>query len=371
MKMTEILSDIFSMTGLQALTLGHIIMLSIGFIFIYLAISKDFEPLILLPLGFGVILTNLPLGDLLTHGLFKYLYIPVETEIFPLLVFIGVGALTDFGPLIAFPFSMLCGAGAQLGIFVVMVMSVALGFSLPEAAAIGSTGGADGPIAVFAAIRLAPNLIGPIAASAYSYMALIPLIQPPIMRLMTTKKERAVVMEQLRPVSKREKIIFPIIITVVVGLIVPAAITLIGCLAIGNLLRESGVTDRLAQSAGNELINIITILLSLTVGVTMQAENFLVIETALIMFLSFLAFVFGTIGGLLVGKILYLVTGGKINPLIGSAGVSAIPMAARVSQIEGQKANPKNFLLMHAMGANVSGVIGTSVAIGILIALLG
>jgi sodium ion-translocating decarboxylase beta subunit len=370
MQMAEMLSNIITMTGLQALTLGHVIMLIVGCIFIYLAIAKNFEPLILLSLGFGVILTNLPLGDLLEHGIFKYLYFPVETEIFPLLVFIGVGALTDFGPLIAFPFSMLCGAAAQLGIFVVMITAVGLGFTLPEAASIGSIGGADGPIAVFAAMRMAPHLLGPIAAAAYSYMALVPLIQPPIMRLLTTKKEREVVMEQLRPVSKKEKILFPIILTIIVGLVVPASIPLIGCLAIGNLLRESGVTERLAQTAGNELINIVTILLSLTIGVTMQAETFLVLETIKIIFLGLIAFAFGTAGGVLMGKILYIVTGGKVNPLIGSAGVSAVPMAARVSQIEGQKANPKNFLLMHAMGANVSGVIGTTVAVGILIALL-
>ena len=369
MNIIEMLKDVYAVTGIQALTLGHVIMLIVGAVFVYLAIAKKFEPLILLPLGFGVILTNLPLGDLLGHGIFKYLYFPVETEIFPLLIFIGVGALTDFRPLIAFPFSMLCGAAAQAGIFIIMIFAVAIGFTPAEGAAIGSTGGADGPIAVFAAIRMAPHLIGPIAAAAYSYMALVPLIQPPIMRLLTTKKERATVMEQLRPVSNKEAILFPIVLTVVVGLIIPVAIPLVGCLAIGNLLRESGVTDRLAQTAGNELINIVTILLSLVVGITMQAENFLILETIQIMVLSLLAFVFGTIGGVLMGKILYLLTGGKVNPLIGSAGVSAIPMAARVSQIEGKKANPNNFLLMHAMGANVAGVVGTTVAIGILIAL--
>lgn len=370
MQLAEMLSKITTMTGFQALTLGHVIMLIIGCVFLYLSIAKKFEPLILLPLGFGVVLTNLPLGQLLEHGIFKYLLFPVETEMFPLLVFIGVGALTDFGPLIAFPFSMLCGAAAQLGIFVVMILAVALGFTLPEAASIGSIGGADGPIAVFATMRMAPHLIGPVAAAAYSYMALVPLIQPPIMRLMTTKKEREVVMEQLRPVSQREKILFPIVLTIIVGLIVPASITLIGCLAIGNLLRESGVTERLSKTAGNELINIVTTLLSLTIGVTMRAENFLVMETIKIIFLGLIAFGFGTFGGVLMGKILYLVTGGKVNPLIGSAGVSAVPMAARVSQIEGQRANPRNFLLMHAMGANVSGVIGTTVAVGILIAML-
>ncbi len=370
MSLQEMLTSLYSMTGIQALTIGHVVMLIIGITFIYLAIAKGFEPLILLPLGFGVILTNLPLGNLLGHGIFKYLYFPVETEIFPLLIFVGIGALTDFGPLIAFPFSMLCGAAAQAGIFIVLVMAVALGFSPPEGAAIGSVGGADGPIAIFAAIRMAPHLMGPIAAAAYSYMALVPLIQPPIMRLLTTKKERATTMEQLRPVSKKEKIIFPIMLTIIVGLVVPVAIPLIGCLAIGNLLRESGVTDRLSETAGNEMTNIVTILLSLVVGVTMQAENFLLLSTLQIMVLSLLAFAFGTAGGVIMGKILYLFTGGKVNPLIGSAGVSAVPMAARVSQLEGKKANPDNYLLMHAMGANVSGVIGTTIAVGILIALI-
>ncbi|MEW6622026.1 MAG: sodium ion-translocating decarboxylase subunit beta [Bacillota bacterium] len=369
MNLIDMLTNVSSMSGIQALTVGHVIMLLIGSLFIYLAIAKKFEPLILLPLGFGAILANLPLGDLLGHGLFHYLYFPVEHELFPLLIFIGVGALTDFGPLIAFPFSMLCGAAAQAGIFIVMIMGVALGFTLPEAASIGSTGGADGPIAVFATMRMAPHLIGPVAAAAYSYMALVPLIQPPIMRLLTTRKERETVMEQLRPVSRKEKILFPIVLTIIVGLVVPTAIPLIGCLAIGNLLRESGVTERLAKTAGNELINIVTILLSLTIGVTMAAENFLVVETLKIMVLSLLAFAFGTAAGVIMGKILYVLTKGKVNPLIGSAGVSAIPMAARVSQIEGQRANPNNFLLMHAMGANVAGVIGTTVAIGILIAL--
>lgn len=369
MDVIDRLFDVYSVTGIQALTIGHVVMLMVGSLFIYLSIVKKYEPLILLPLGFGVILTNLPLGDLLGHGLFEQLYIPLETEVFPLLIFVGVGALTDFGPLIAYPFSMLCGAAAQLGIIVVMVLSVVIGFTLTEGAAIGSTGGADGPIAVWAAIRLAPHLLGPIAAAAYSYMALVPLIQPPIMRALTTQKERETVMEQLRPVSNREKIIFPIALTVLVGLIIPAAIPLVGALAVGNLLRVSGVTDRLAAAAGNEMINIITILLTLTVGVTMQAETFLVVATIQIMVLSLLAFAIGTVGGVVMGKILYWATGGKVNPLIGSAGVSAIPMAARVSQNEGRKANPQNFLLMHAMGANVAGVIGTTVAVGLLIAL--
>ncbi len=371
MTVTELLTNVYDMTGIQALTLDHVIMLVVGAVLIYMAIVKKFEPLILLPLGFGVILTNLPLGNLLDHGLFKMLYIPVETEVFPLLIFIGVGALTDFGPVIAYPYSMLCGAAAQAGVFIIMVLSVVIGFSPAEGAAIGSTGGADGPIAVFAAIRMAPHLIGPIAAAAYSYMALVPLIQPPIMRLLTSQKERATEMAQLREVSRTERILFPILLTIIVGLIVPASIPLIGSLAIGNILRESGVTKRLANAAGNEMINIITILLSLTIGVTMRAETFLVLSTIQIMVLSLFAFVFGTAAGVIFGKILFLLTRGKVNPLIGSAGVSAIPMAARVSQIEGRRANPNNFLLMHAMGANVAGVIGTTVAVGLLIALTG
>ena len=370
MDVIDRLLSVYAVTGIQALTIGHVVMLMVGSVFIYLAITKKYEPLILLPLGFGVIMTNLPLGDLLGHGLFEQLYIPLETEVFPLLIFVGVGALTDFGPLIAYPYSMLCGAAAQAGIFIVMVISVALGFTLAEGAAIGSTGGADGPIAVWAAIRLAPHLLGPIAAAAYSYMALVPLIQPPIMRALTTQKERATIMEQLRPVSKREKIIFPIALTVLVGVIIPEAIPLVGALAVGNLLRESGVTDRLASTAGNEMINIITILLTLTVGVTMQAETFLVVATIQIMVVSLLAFALGTATGVIMGKILYFLTGGKVNPLIGSAGVSAIPMAARVSQNEGRRANDQSYLLMHAMGANVAGVIGTTVSIGILIALV-
>lgn len=372
MNFGEMLGELINITGFQAMTAGHILMLLVGFLLIYLAIVKKFEPLVLLPLAFGTVLANLPMGNLLEEGgLFYYLYFPVQHEIFPLLIFVGVGALTDFGPLIANPIIMLCGAAAQLGVFAVMLLSALFGFSLPEAASIGSIGGADGPIAVFAVMRMAPHLLGPIAVAAYSYMALVPMIQPPIMRLLTTQKERVTVMGQIRKVSKKEKIIFPILLTVVVGILIPVAIPLIGCLAVGNLLRESGVTDRLAKMAGNELINIITFLLSLTVGVTMEAQNFLTKETLIIISLGMLAFAFSTAGGVLMGKILYLVTGGKVNPLIGSAGVSAVPMAARVSHTEGQKANPVNYLLMHAMGANVAGVIGTTVAVGILISFLG
>lgn len=371
MSFPEILTELINITGLKAFTIGHALMLLVGFFLIYLAIVKKFEPLVLLPLAFGTVLANLPLGNLLEEGsLFYYLYFPVRHEIFPLLIFVGVGALTDFGPLIANPITMFCGAAAQLGIFVVMLLSMAFGFSAQEAASIGSIGGADGPIAVFAVMKLAPHLVGPVAVAAYSYMALVPMIQPPIMRLLTTKKERETVMGQVRKVSKREKILFPILLTVVVGILVPVAIPLIGCLAVGNLLRESGVTERLAKMAGNELINTVTFLLALTVGVTMEAESFLTLDTVIIICMGMLAFAFSTAGGVLMGKILYLLTGGKVNPLIGSAGVSAVPMAARVSHIEGQKANPVNYLLMHAMGANVAGVIGTTVAVGILISFL-
>ena len=363
--------DVYAVTGIQALTIGHVVMLMIGSLFIYLAITKKYEPLILMPLGFGVILTNLPLGDLLGHGLFAQLYIPLETEVFPLLIFIGVGALTDFGPLIAYPYSMLCGAAAQAGIFIVMIISVALGFTLMEGAAIGSTGGADGPIAVWAAIRLAPHLLGPIAAAAYSYMALVPLIQPPIMRVLTTQKERRIGMVQLRHVSKTEKIVFPLLLLMLVAMFLPAAVPLLGMFALGNLMRECGVVDRLSDTAQNALINIVTIFLGLAVGSRLQAELFLVPSTLGILALGMVAFAFGTAAGVLMAKVLNLITKEPINPLIGAAGVSAVPMAARVVNKVGLESNPQNFLLMHAMGPNVAGVIGSAVAAGIMIQFLG
>ncbi len=361
-----------------------LVMLLIAFTLFYLAIVKKYEPLLLLPIGFGMLLTNLPLGGLMAHpigaygekgfqpgGLFYYLYMGVKLGIYPPLIFMGVGALTDFGPLIANPRSILLGAAAQFGIFTVFIGAILLGFTGPEAASIGIIGGADGPTAIFLTSRLAPHLLGPIAIAAYSYMALVPIIQPPIMLALTTKKERRVVMEQLRPVSKKEKIIFPILTTTLVILFLPSAAPLIGMLMLGNLFRESGVVDRLFKTSQNELINIVTIFLGVTVGATATADSFLTSETIKIIVLGLLAFAFGTAMGILFGKIMYKFSGGKVNPLIGSAGVSAVPMAARVSQVVGQKENPSNFLLMHAMGPNVAGVIGSAVAAGLLLSIFG
>ncbi len=361
-----------------------LVMLLIAFTLIYLATVKKYEPLLLLPIGFGMLLTNLPLGGLMAHpigaygeesfqpgGLFYYLYMGVKLGIYPPLIFMGVGALTDFGPLIANPRSMLLGAAAQFGIFTVFIGAILLGFTGAEAASIGIIGGADGPTAIFLTSRLAPHLLGPIAIAAYSYMALVPIIQPPIMMALTTKKERMVVMEQLRPVSKKEKIIFPLLSTTLVILFLPAAAPLIGMLMLGNLFRESGVVDRLFKTSQNELINIVTIFLGVTVGATATAESFLTSETIKIIVLGLLAFAFGTAMGIVFGKIMYKLSGGKVNPLIGSAGVSAVPMAARVSQVVGQRENPSNFLLMHAMGPNVAGVIGSAVAAGLLLSIFG
>ncbi len=364
-------------TGLAGLSLGHVVMLGIGVLLVYLAIAKNFEPLLLLPIGFGAILANLPgapvmnppMGDM-PGGLFHYLYFGVEKEIFPPLIFLGVGAMTDFGPLLANPSTLLLGAAAQVGIFVALFAAKALGFTLSQAGAIGIIGGADGPTAIYTAAKLAPELLGPIAVAAYTYMSLVPLIQPPIMRALTTEKERTTVMKELRHVSKTEKIVFPIIVSMIVSLLLPAVAPLIGMLMLGNLFRECGVVDRLSKTAANELSNILVILLATSVGATMSAENFLRLETVEIIGLGLVAFAFGTAGGVLLGKLMYVLTGGKVNPLIGSAGVSAVPMAARVSQVEGQKANPQNFLLMHAMGPNVAGVIGTAVAAGVMISLL-
>lgn len=370
--------------GLVGITIGQIIMLLVSFVLLYLAIVKKFEPLLLLPISFGMLLANLPLAGLTAHpigtygedgfqagGLLYYLYLGVKLGIYPPLIFMGVGAMTDFGPLIANPRSILLGAAAQFGIFFVFIGAILLGFTGPEAASIGIIGGADGPTAIYLTSKLAPHLLGPIAVAAYSYMALVPIIQPPIMRALTTKKERSVVMEQLRPVSKREKIIFPILVTVLVTLILPSAGALVGMLMLGNLLKESRVTERLSKTAQNELMNIVTIFLGVTVGSTATAEAFLRVDTLLILGLGLLAFSFGTSMGVIFGKIMYKATGGRVNPLIGSAGVSAVPMAARVSQVVGQKENPGNFLLMHAMGPNVAGVIGSAVAAGLLLSIFG
>ena len=382
------------------------VMILISFVLLYLAIVKQFEPLLLMPIAFGMLLTNLPLagimdepiyeiisnptyhgkagipiynGDMLVGyqyikqngGLLYYLYQGVKLGIFPPLIFMGVGAMTDFGPLIANPMSLLLGAAAQLGIFLAFIVALFLGFTPAEAGTIGIIGGADGPTAIFVTTRLAPHLLGPIAVAAYSYMALVPVIQPPIMKALTTKEERKIVMKPLRQVSKKEKIIFPIMITVFVALLVPSAAPLIACLMLGNLFKESGVVERLTKTAGNELMNIVTIFLGFTVGATATATTFLSLQTIEIMAMGVVAFGFGTAGGVLLAKLMNLFLKEKINPLIGSAGVSAVPMAARVSQVVGQKENPANFLLMHAMGPNVAGVIGSAIAAGVLMALFG
>lgn len=338
----------------------------------YLAIVKKYEPLLLVPISFGMLLANIPVANLMTEGKFLYwIYQGVKMNIYPPLIFLGVGAMTDFGPLIANPRSLLLGAAAQLGIFTSFIGASFLGFTFKEAASIGIIGGADGPTAIFLTSQLAPHLLGAVAIAAYSYMALVPIIQPPIMRALTTKKERQVTMEQLRPVSKTEKIIFPVIVTILASFLVPDAAALIGCLMLGNLFRECGVVDRLSKTAQNELINIVTILIGTTVGATASAENFLRWETIKIVILGLAAFCVGTAGGVLFGKIMYVLSKGKVNPLIGSAGVSAVPMAARVSQVVAQEEKPGNFILMHAMGPNVAGVIGSAIAAGVLLSLYG
>ncbi|MFZ5988290.1 MAG: sodium ion-translocating decarboxylase subunit beta [Bacillota bacterium] len=365
------------------------LMIGIACFLIYLAIVKQYEPLLLLPISFGVLLTNLPFANLyhpelfitssghidiqniVEHGgLLDFLYLGVKLGIYPPLIFLGIGAMTDFGPLLANPKSLLLGAAAQLGIFMTFIGALFFGYTPQEAGSIGIIGGADGPTAIFVTSKLAPHLLGPIAIAAYSYMALVPLIQPPIMKLLTTKKERQVVMQQLRPVSKLEKVVFPISVTILVSLFLPDATPLVGMLMLGNLFRESGVVERINKTAQNELINIITIFLGVTVGATAKAEYFLNTKTLGIIALGLIAFSFGTAGGVIFGKIMYYATGGKVNPLIGSAGVSAVPMAARVSQKVGQKENPANFLLMHAMGPNVAGVIGSAIAAGVLLSVL-
>lgn len=366
---------------------GNVAMILVAFFLLYLAIRHKFEPLLLFTIAFGMLLTNLPDANLYhtelfegghvhwdifvaNAGLLDYLYLGVKLGIYPCLIFVGVGAMTDFGPLIANPKSFLLGAAAQIGIFATFLGAYALGFTPAQAGSIGIIGGADGPTAIFTTTQLAPHLLGSVAIAAYSYMALVPIIQPPIMKLLTTKKMRAIRMEQLRPVSKLERIVFPILVAVVVSFLVPDTAPLIGMLMLGNLFRESGVADRLSKTAQNELMNIVTIFLGTTVGATASAERFLTPQTLKIIALGLCAFAIGTAGGVLLGDLMCFITGGKINPLIGSAGVSAVPMAARVSQKVGQKENPTNFLLMHAMGPNVSGVIGSAVAAGVLLAIL-
>lgn len=377
--------DIFKSSGFATNDWRNYIMIGIACILLYLAIKREFEPLLLLPIAFGMMMVNLypPImaepTDAANGGLFYYLYLGVKLGIYPPLIFLGIGAMTDFGPLIANPKSFLLGAAAQLGIFVTFIGAIFIGnlgipnlsFTAQEAGSIAIIGGADGPTAIFVTSKLAPQLLGPIAVAAYSYMALVPIIQPPIMKALTTKKERSVVMEQLRPVSKLEKILFPIIVTILISLLLPDAAPLVGMLMLGNLMRESGVVNRISNTAQNELMNIITIFLGVTVGATAKGEVFLSPQTIGIVILGLLAFCFGTAGGVLFGKLMYFFTKGKVNPLIGSAGVSAVPMAARVSQKVGQEENPGNFLLMHAMGPNVAGVIGSAVAAGVLISILG
>lgn len=375
-------------TGFAHMKWETIIMLLISCILLYLAIVKKFEPLLLLPIAFGMMLSNIPGGGLYnpdifaggkvhwdlfrdTAGLFDYLYLGVKLEIYPCLIFIGIGAMTDFGPLIANPKSLLLGAAAQLGVFVSFLLAIGFNFSLPQAASIGIIGGADGPTAIFLTSKLSPELLGPIAIAAYSYMALVPVIQPPIMRLLTTQKERGIRMKQLRKISKTEKIIFPIFVSVLISLILPPSTPLIGCLMLGNLMKESGVVERLSKTVQNELMNIVTVFLGLTVGATATASSFLSLRTIEIMLLGVLAFAFGTAGGVLLAKFMNLFMKEKMNPLIGSAGVSAVPMAARVSQSVGQETDPCNYLLMHAMGPNVAGVIGTAVAAGLMLTMLG
>lgn len=355
-----------------------LVMILIACVLLHMGIVKKFEPLLLVPIAFGVLMANFPLTGLLNPpdangnvGLFWVFYQGVQYAVYPSIIFLGIGAMTDFGPLIARPSSMLLGAAAQFGIFSAFLLALALGFPDKVAAAIGVIGGADGPTAILTASKLAPEYLPPIAIAAYSYMALIPLIQPPLMRALTTPKEREVKMEQLRPVSKTEKIVFPIVVSIFVILLLPETAPLIGMLMLGNLFRECGVTDRLSDTAQNAMVNIVTVFLGLSVGCKATASTFLTWDTIKIIILGLLAFMLSTVGGLLFGKVMYKLSGGKINPLIGSAGVSAVPMAARVSQVEGQKANPANFLLMHAMGPNVAGVIGSAIAAGFMIKVFG
>ena len=365
------LQAIAESSGFSAFTGGNLIMIIVGLVLLYLAFAKDFEPLLLSPIAFGCILANIPLTGFYDEmGVMSAIGFGIKYEIFPPLIFLGVGAMTDFGPLIARPSSLLMGAAAQFGVFIALLGAMLLGFTAQQAGAIGIIGGADGPTSIYLASKMAPELLGAIAVAAYTYMALVPLIQPPVMKLFTTQKEREVVMEQAREVTKFERIAFPIVSTIFISLLLPSIAALLGMLMLGNLFRESGVTDRLSDTAQNSLINTVTIFLALGTGLTMSAESFLVKETIMIICLGLVAFIFGTAAGVWLGKIMCRVTGWKVNPLIGSAGVSAVPMAARVSQIVGIKAKPGNYLLMHAMGPNVAGVIGTAVAAGTMLAML-
>ena len=392
----DVLMGLWESSGFAALFVDgaflwqNLVMILVSFVLLYFAIAKKCEPLLLVPIAFGILLANLPGAGLMDDptglmdtsnivegahwydtGVLRLIYSGVKSSIFPCLIFLGIGCMTDFGPLLSNPVSLLLGAAAQLGIYVAFVVAIALGFTPQEAASIAIIGGADGPTAIYLTGKLAGHLLGPIAVAAYSYMALIPFIQPPIMKLLTTKKERQVEMKQLRKVSKVEKIVFPVVVLVICAFILPSVAPLLGMLMLGNLFKECGVVDRLSDTAQNALMNIVTILLGLTVGATTNGATFLKAETLKIVVLGLMAFCFSTMGGLLLGKLLYVITGGKVNPLIGSAGVSAVPMAARVAQNEGRKYNPRNFLLMHAMGPNVAGVIGSAVAAGFLLSRFG
>ena len=366
------LQSVWNDSGFSAFTMGNAIMMLVGIILLYLAIGKGFEPLLLSPIAFGCLLANVPkTGFEDQPGVMQVILYGINHEIFPPLIFLGVGAMTDFGPLIANPKTLLLGAAAQAGVFVSLLGAMMLGFTVQEASAIGIIGGADGPTAIYLAAKMAPNLLGAIAVAAYSYMSLVPLIQPPIMKLCTTEADRKIVMAQLRPVTRFEKIVFPIATTIVISLLLPPVTALIGMLMLGNLFKEAGCLDRLSDTAQNALMNIVTIMLATGTGLTMKAESFLNYQTILIICLGLVAFAAGTFAGVVFGKLMCILDGGKTNPLIGSAGVSAVPMAARVSQVVGQKANPSNFLLMHAMGPNVAGVIGTAVAAGAMLAMIG
>ena len=365
---------IVNSTAFTTLESGDALMIGIACLLVYLAIWKKFEPLLLLPMGFGCLLANIPMSMMAstdTGGLLNFFYQGIKHEVLPPIIFMGVGALTDFGPLLANPTVLLLGAAAQIGVYMTLIGAVFLGFNMQEASAIGIIGGADGPTSIFLASKLAPHLLAPIAVAAYSYMSLVPLIQPPIMRLLTTKEERKIKMEQLKPISQTVKIIFPVAVTIVCCLMLPGVTPLLGMFMLGNMFRESGVTARLHETAETHLINIVTIFLALAVGSSMTAESFLRLETLKIIALGLLAFAFATAGGVIFGRIMCKVSGGKVNPLIGSAGVSAVPMAARVSQKVGSEEDPSNFLLMHAMGPNVAGVIGSAVAAGVFLSLFG
>ena len=365
------LSSVWADSGYSALTMGHCIMILVGLILLYMAIGKGFEPLLLSPIAFGCILANIPKNGFEEPGVMSVIAYGIHHEVFPPLIFLGVGAMTDFGPLLANPKTLLLGAAAQGGVFVALLGAMLSGFTVQQAAAIGIIGGADGPTSIYLAAKMAPELLGAIAVAAYSYMSLVPLIQPPIMKLFTTEADRKIVMKQLRPVSKFEKIAFPIMCTIVISLLLPSVTALVGMLMLGNLFKEAGCLDRLSDTAQNALMNMVTIFLATGTGATMSAESFLNIETIKIICMGLVAFIAGTALGVIFGKLMCIVDGGETNPLIGSAGVSAVPMAARVSQKVGQQANPANFLLMHAMGPNVAGVIGTAVAAGTMLAMIG